>query len=140
MKGRLLGLVAVSAVAVVPAAHGSRQPVTMPATMPATTAPPPIVNVKVTITDSRINMHPKRGQRGAIGRFILLNVGAKPHTFTLGHKRHGTGTQTGFTKALRPGAQSIHVFYLDYRGKLPYLSPLPADRSKPGMRGTFTIY
>jgi hypothetical protein len=132
VKARLLGLAAVSAVAVVPAAHGSRQPVT--------TAPPPVVNVKVTITDSKISMHPKRGQRGAIGRFILLNLGAKPHTFTLGHRRHGTGSQTGFTKALKPGAQSIHIFYLDYRGRLPYLAPLPADRSKPGMRGAFTIF
>jgi hypothetical protein len=127
-----VGLAAVAAAAFVPAAQSSSQP--------RTTAPPPIVSVKVTITDSSIRMHPKRGQRGAIGRFILLNLGKKPHTFKLGHERHGTGTQTGFTKALRPGEQSIHIFYLDYRGTLPYVAPLPADRSNPRMRGTFTIF
>ena len=107
---------------------------------PTTTAPPPIVTIKVMITDSKIAMIPKRAQRGVMAQFILINRGAKPHTFKLGHQRHGTGTQTGFTRALKPSSQSIFIYYLDYRGKLPYLAPLPADRSKPGMRGVFTIF
>ena len=107
---------------------------------PTTTAPPPIVTIKVMITDSKIAMIPKRAQRGVMARFILTNRGVKPHTFKLGHTRHGTGTQTGFTRALKPSAQSILIYYLDYRGKLPYLAPLPADRSKPGMKGIFTIF
>jgi hypothetical protein len=132
MKSRLLALAAVSAVTLLPAARVSAQP--------RTTAPPPVVNVKVTITDARITMHPRRAQRGTVARFILLNLGRKPHTFKLGHERRGTGTQTGFTKTLRPGQQSILIYFLDYRGKLPYVASLPADRSKPGMRGTFTIF
>lgn len=107
---------------------------------PTTTAPPPIVTIKVMITDAKIAMIPKRAQRGVIAQFILINRGAKPHTFKLGHQRRGTGTQTGFTRALKPSTQSIFIYYLDYRGKLPYLAPLPADRSKPGMKGVFTIF
>ena len=132
VKRGLLAAAAASTAAFVPAAHGT--------TPPRTTAPPPVVSVKVTITDSRIAMHPKRGQRGAVARFILSNLGKKPHTFKLGHERHGTGSQTGFTKTLRPAEQSIHVFFLDYRGKLPYVAPLPADRANPAMKGTFTIF
>jgi hypothetical protein len=107
---------------------------------PTTTAPPPIVTIKVMITDSKIAMIPKRAQRGVMAQFILINRGAKPHTFKLGHQRYGTGTQTGFTRSLKPSSQSIFIYYLDYRGKLPYLAPLPADRSKPGMKGIFTIF
>ena len=92
------------------------------------------------ITDSKIAMIPKRAQRGVMARFILINRGAKPHTFKLGHERRGTATQTGFTKALKPSEQSIQIYYLDFRGKLPYLAPLPTDRTKPGMKGIFTIF
>jgi hypothetical protein len=86
-------------------------------------------------------MIPRRAQRGVMARFILINRGKTSHTFKLGHERRGTGTQTGFTKALKPSEQNILIYFLDYRGKLPYLSILPAaDRSKPGMRGIFTIF
>lgn len=85
-------------------------------------------------------MSPKRAQRGSMARFILLNLGTKSHTFKLGHERRGTGTQTGFTKALKPSQQHILIYFLDYRGKLPYFASLPADRSKPGMKGFFTIF
>lgn len=133
VKSPLFALAAVSAVALVPAAQSSAQ-------QPQTTAPPPVVSVKIIITDSRINMSPKRAQRGSVGQFILLNRGTKPHTFKLGHERRGTGSQTGFTRSVKPGGQSILIYFLDYRGKLPYFGSLPADRSKPGMKGFFTIF
>ena len=133
MKLSLFALGAALAVALAPAAQSS-------VLRPTTTAPPPIVTIKVMITDSKIAMIPKRAQRGVMARFVLINRGAKPHTFKLGHQRRGTATQTGFTKALKPSEQSIQIYYLDYRGKLPYLSPLPADISKPGMKGIFTIF
>jgi hypothetical protein len=130
---RLFAVAAASVVALVPAAQSSARP--------ETTAPPPVVTVKVMITDSRISMTPARAQRGVMARFILINRGKKAHTFKLGHERRGTGTQTGFTKALKPSEQSILIYFLDFRGKLPYLSILPtADLSKPGMRGIFTIF
>jgi hypothetical protein len=132
VKLSLFGLVATLAVLLASAGQSFARP--------TTTAPPPIVTIKVMITDSKIAMIPKRAQRGVMAQFILINRGAKPHTFKLGHQRHGTGTQTGFTRALKPSSQSIFIYYLDYRGKLPYLAPLPADRSKPGMKGIFTIF
>jgi hypothetical protein len=131
VKVLLVALTAAVTVALVPGAQS--------AVRPGTTAPPEVVAVKITITDARVHMSPRRAQRGAVARFILVNTGKKPHTFALGHLRHGTGTQTGFVKSLKPNEQSILILFLDYRGKLPYLCTLPADRSKPGMKGTFTI-
>jgi hypothetical protein len=121
----------VSAVALVPAAQSARQP--------QTTAPPPVSNIKVIITDSGITISPKLAQRGSMGRFILVNQGKKPHTFVLGHERRGTGVQTGFKKALKPSQQSVLILFLDFRGAIPYHSPLPADKSKPRMQGIFRI-
>ena len=40
---------------------------------------------------------------------------------------------------LKPNEQSVQIFFLDYRGKLPYSSPLAHDRTKAGMKGTFTV-
>ena len=131
VKSRLFALAAVFAVALVPAAQSARQP--------QTTAPPPVSNIKVIITDSGITISPKLAQRGSMGRFILVNQGKKPHTFVLGHERRGTGVQTGFKKALKPSQQSVLILFLDFRGTIPYHSPLPADKSKPRMQGIFRI-
>jgi hypothetical protein len=131
VKARFFTLAALAIVALVPAAQGSARP--------QTTAPPPVVNVKVTITDTRIGVTPKIAQRGDYARFILVNLGKQPHTFTLGTTKHGTGVQTGFSKALKPNEQKILLLFLDYRGRISYRGTLPADRSKPGMQGVFTI-
>ncbi len=108
-------------------------------TGPATTAPPIVTTVKITITDTAIKMTPKVAQRGSIARFILVNTGKKRHTFALGHEKRGTASQTGFTKSLRSNQQSVLILFLDYRGILPYRATLKADRAKPKMRGTFKI-
>jgi hypothetical protein len=136
VKLRLFTLAAVAAVALVPAAQGAA-----PQRFggPRTTAPPPVVDIKVTITDTRIGLTPKGAQRGDYARFILLNVGKKPHTFTLGGTKHGTGVQTGFSRLLKPKEQKILLLFLDYRGRIAYRGTLPADRSLPGMKGVFTI-
>jgi hypothetical protein len=131
LRSGYVALAAALAVALVPAAQSAVEP--------RTTAPPPVANIKITITDTGISMSPKRAQRGTMGRFILVNTGKKPHTFVLGHERRGTGTQTGFTKSLKPHQQSVLILFLDYRGVLPYRATLPADRSKPAMQGTFRI-
>jgi hypothetical protein len=106
----------------------------------ATTAPPVVVPVKITMTDTAFHMSPKSAVRGAVARFILVNRGTKPHTFVLGNTKAGTGRQTGFTKTLKPSEQSILVLFLDFRGLIPYRGGLPADRSKPGMKGVFKIF
>jgi len=131
VKSRLLALAAVSAVALVPAAQSADQP--------RTTAPPQVANIKITVSDTAIRMSPRIAQRGSMGRFILINVGKKPHTVVLGHERRGTGVQTGFSRSLKPGAQAVLLLFLDFRGLLPYHAPLPADRSIAAMRGTFRI-
>ncbi len=132
MKARLLAPAVVSAVALVPAAQSSAGPLT--------TNPPPVITIKIFITDTAIRMSPKRGQRGVMARFILVNLGKKPHTFSMGHEKRGQGVQTGFNAPLKPNQQSIHIYFLDYRGKLPYFGSLPGDRSKPAMKGVFTIF
>ena len=131
MKSRLIALAAVSAVALVPAAQSADQP--------RTTAPPQVANIKITISDTGIRISPKSAQRGSMGRFIIVNVGKKPHTIVLGHERRGTGVQTGFSKSLKPSQQAVLLLFLDFRGLIPYRATLPADRSKPAMQGTFRI-
>ena len=96
-------------------------------------------NVKIIITDAGISVSPKIAQRGTIGRFILVNIGKKPHTLVFGHERRGTGVQTGFKKALKPSQQSVLILFLDFRGEIPYRSILPADQNKPRMKGIFRI-
>jgi hypothetical protein len=131
VKWRFFALVSLSVVALVAAAQSSGQT--------RTTAPPPVVSIRIMITDSAIQVTPKRAQRGTMARFILVNSGKKPHVFTLGHQQHGTARQTGFTKALAPSQQSVLILFLDYRGVIPYHGSLPADRTKPRMKGIFTI-
>ena len=131
MKWRILAIGVASGFALIPAAQGSISP--------STTAPPEVVTIKITITDSAIHMSPKVAPRGGVARFILLNRGTKRHVFALGHQRRQTGSQTGFVKALTPAQQAILILFLDYRGTMPYLGTLPADRVKAAMRGTFKI-
>jgi hypothetical protein len=129
---RLVALGVAAIVALVPAAQSFANP--------DTTAPPPVVDVKITITDSRFAVSPKRARRGSLARFILVNLGKKPHTFKLGHERRGTGSQTGFTAPVPAGKQKVSIIFLDYRGTLPYAPALRTDRTKRGMTGKFTIY
>jgi hypothetical protein len=136
VKWRLFGIGAASVLAFVPAALTSDA---KSAVQPRTTAPPEVVTIKIMITDNAIRMNPKAAPRGDMARFILVNAGKKPHTFALGHQHRQTGSQTGFTRSLKPGAQHILILFLDYRGTLPYLGTLPADRTKPAMKGTFRI-
>jgi hypothetical protein len=131
MRGRFFALAAVSAAALAQGASSFAHP--------QTTAPPPVIDVKVTITDTAIKMTPKRALRGDYARFILVNVGKKRHTFTFGAKKKGAGVQTGFTKPLRPNEQKILLLFLDYRGKVSYYGSAPADRLKARMKGIFTI-
>lgn len=141
MKRGLLGIGATVALALVTAAltHTGASHAAQSATQPQTTAPPQVITIKIMISDTAIRMTPKSAPRGVMGRFILVNTGKKRHTFALGHERRQTGTQTGFTRSLGPGQQAILLLYLDYRGTVSYLGTLPADRSKPAMKGSFRI-
>jgi len=129
---RIAVLGAASVVALVPAAQSLARP--------DTTSPPPVVDVKITMTDSRFGISPSKARRGSLARFILVNLGKKPHSFKLGHEKRGIGAQVGFTTVVPAGAQKVHIIFLDYRGKLPYAPSLRTDRAKSGMKGNFTIY
>lgn len=127
MRVRLFALASVSALALLGAAQSSGRP--------QTTAPPPVVDVRVTITDSAIRMSPKGAFRGDFARFILVNAGKKSHTFTFGGAKRGAGVQTGFTQPLKPRQQKILLLFLDYRGRITYY-----DRARPSIKGIFTIH
>lgn len=131
MKARFLALAAISTVALAQDAQSFARP--------QTTAPPPVVDIRVTITDGAIKMSPKSAFRGDFARFTLVNVGKRPHTLTFGQGKRGTGVQTGFTAPLQPKKQRILLLFLDYRGKVPYHGSLAADRAKAAMRGFFTV-
>jgi hypothetical protein len=97
------------------------------------------VNVRVTITDTRISLDRRSASRGDEVRFVIRNIGTKAHNFTLGSTKRGTGVQTGFSTTLRPKEQKITLLYLDYRGPITYRSTVKSDLKKPGMSGVFKI-
>ena len=113
----------------------------VPATQahPLTTAPTVFYNIHVTLTSSRIVLDRHNAPRGTYARFIIRNLDTRPHNFTLGKVRRGTGAQSGFSRTLKPRQKVILLLFLDYRGAIPYRAGLPADRSKSGMTGVFTI-
>jgi hypothetical protein len=127
VKVRLTLLAGASLAGLVPVAQGAGGP--------QTTAPPPLVNIKVRITDTAIRMIPARAQRGVMARFIVVNSGTKKHTFKLGR-----GAPAGFAVRLKARQQSVKIYFLDVRGKVPYLGSDKADLKKRAMRGTFTIF
>ena len=129
---RIFALAALSTLALVPAAHGTVR-------SPKTTTPDVFVNIQVKITDTRITLDRHSANRGDEGRFIIRNLGKKPHTFTLGSTRRTGVAQSGFSRLLRPGQQQILILFLDYRGPLQYRSTLPHDRELAGMRGVFHV-
>ncbi len=106
---------------------------------PHTTAPDLYVSVKVTMTNTRFIVSRHSGPRGADAKFELRNISNKPHNFSIGNEKFGTGVQTGFTATLKPGQSKILVLFLDIRGTIRYFPGLAADKSKKGMRGTFKI-
>ena len=134
MKPRIFAVAVLSAVALVPAARGTVR--THDGAL--TTVPNVFVDIQVKITDTRITLSRRTANRGDQGRFIIRNVGTKRHSFTLGGTARGT-VQPGFSHTLNPKTQQTLLLFLNYRGPIPYRSTIPADRSKPGMHGTFTI-
>jgi hypothetical protein len=73
---RLVVLAMVPALSPVGAAHAR----------PLTTAPGLTITIHVTITDTRIALKPDKAPRGVEARFVIKNLGAKPHNFTLNGK------------------------------------------------------
>jgi hypothetical protein len=85
-----------------------------------TTNVPAIFTVKVTVTNTRIAMHPAHAVRGSTVTFILTNRGTKTRTFVIGDVKRGRGRGQGFAQILRPDQQFTKVMYLDYRGVMKF--------------------
>jgi hypothetical protein len=105
---------------------------------PLTTAPTLVIDVHVTVTNTRIVLDRHRAPRGVEARFILMNITDKAHNFTLDTRKTAGGVR-GLSRTLEPHQRKIVRLFLDYRGTLTYFGGLPADRGKPGMRGLFAI-
>jgi hypothetical protein len=137
MKTRSLSIAALLAAALVPAAQGTVR--TSRGGQPQTTEPTVFVTIHVTITDSRITLDRHTASRGDEARFVIRNLGTKVHGFSLGTTKYGSGTQTAFSRTLKPKEQKLILIFLDYRGHLPYRSHVKLDLAKPGMKGIFRI-
>jgi hypothetical protein len=130
MSPRVLALLAMlPAVSLVAGAHAR----------PLTTTPTLIVDVHVTITNTRIVLDRHSAPRGVQSRFVIKNMGTKTHNFTLNGKTTSTGVRQAFSRTLKPQQRVIVPIFLDRRARIPYFDSLPADRSKPGMKGFFVI-
>jgi hypothetical protein len=130
---RLSAFAAVLAVAVVPSAQGM-------ARAPQTTEPGEIIDVTVTITDSKITLSDYDADRGAQIDFHVVNKGRRAHNFVL----RGTGpialSSLGLgTNLIRPKGKAVLQVFLDFRGDMIFKSTVRADQVKPGMKGTFSI-
>jgi hypothetical protein len=127
-----LAFAALSAIALVPAANGI--------TRPGTTEPDVYNTVTVTITDTKITVSDHEVSRGEGVDFRVKNIGKKPHNFVLvGDNAIGLAHEGLGTPVLLPRKTWVLQVFMDIRGDLPYKSTLKADRTKPGMRGTFTV-
>jgi hypothetical protein len=104
---------------------------------PLTTTPQLELDVRVTITDTRIVLDRHTAPRGVEARFHIRNRGAKAHNFTLSGPKLSSGRRQGFSRTLKAGQQKTVRLFLDVRARQAYFSGLSADRSKPKMRGIF---
>jgi hypothetical protein len=104
---------------------------------PLTTRPQLELDVRVTITDTRIVLDRHTAPRGVEARFHIRNTGTRAHNFTLSGPKLSSGRRQGFSQTLKPGQQKTVRLFLDLRARQAYFSGLAADRSKPKMRGVF---
>jgi len=102
---------------------------------PTTTRPKIYVDIRVTLTDTKIILSRHSAPRGTNADFIIHNAGKSLHSFTVG----AHGAQPRFTRVVRPSETNHLLLFLDYRGRLDYSSKLPADQGKLGMKGSFLI-
>jgi hypothetical protein len=107
---------------------------------PQTTGPALIYTIKVTISDTRIDLSRHDLPRTYSARFSIRNVGATTHSFTLGVAPRRAGSGVIVSRVLKPKTSAVaFLINAEFRGVLSYYSSVAADSAKPGMKGTFTI-
>ena len=104
---------------------------------PQTTNPGTYETVKVTLTDVSMTVRPNVAARGVTAVFVITNRGKKTRTWVLGDTTRGAGKTIGFARTVRPDQQKTVVLFLDYRGRLPYVS-LGAAKTA-ALKGSFRI-
>jgi hypothetical protein len=135
----LFALAAVAGIAIVPSAQAMTRG-QQAARGPQTTEPGEIVQVDVTMTDTKITISDHAAQRGDQVDFHVQNNGRRAHNFVL----RGTGpialSELGLgTNLIKPKGSAVLQVFLDFRGQMIYKSTVRADLAKPGMKGTFAI-
>ncbi len=130
MRVRSLVIVAVSVLSLVPAAAAGTA-------RPRTTEPTDIIDIRVTITDSRMRVSPTTIERGVVARFIVRNLGTRVHDFTFGDPSSPAGHVT--SGPLKRNGRKTILAFMDYRGTFPYQSTVKTDANKPGFKGRLTI-
>lgn len=133
LKVRWIVLAAFALLTLVPAAAALNRP--------QTTEPTDVVDVRVNITDSKMTLSTRILERGVVGRFLIRNLGRRPHSFAFDvEQKPGAGLIGELsTEAIAPGKRKTLLVFLDYRGKYRYGSILPADQKKPRMFGEFQV-
>ena len=106
---------------------------------PLTTAPIAVLDVHVTLTDTRIVLDHHSARRGNEARFIIRNAGTTAHNFTLHGRTLPAGVRQGFSLTLKPRQHAVVPIFLETRARIPYFDGLPADRGKAAMTGFFVI-
>jgi hypothetical protein len=107
---------------------------------PATTGPALFYTINVTISDSRITLSRHDLPRTYSARFNIRNIGKVAHSFTLGTSVGAVKQGVVVHRVVKAGSHAVaFLIQADFRGLLRYYSVIPSDRSKPGMKGTFSI-
>jgi hypothetical protein len=105
---------------------------------PDTTGPTLFYTIHVTISDKKITLSRQDLPQTYSARFDIRNVGTRTHSFTLGPRLLGRATVV--SRTVKPKSSAVAFFIQnDLRGVLRYYSVVPADSSKRGMHGVFTI-
>jgi hypothetical protein len=107
---------------------------------PRTTGPALMYTIRVTISDTRIELSRHDLPRTYSARFSIRNVGTTTHGFTLSVGPRGTRKGVVVNRVLKPKTSAVaFLINAEFRGVLTYYSSVVADSGKPGMKGTFTI-
>lgn len=104
-----------------------------------TTTPTLYIPIHVTLNGARVTLAPRNVPRGAAARFIMVNLGATPVTFTVGARTPGLTTPFGFTTVVDPHHQEIKILYLATRGIVPYYEGHSLSKAAGAAKGTLLV-
>jgi hypothetical protein len=104
-----------------------------------TTAPTLYITIHVTLNGPKVTLTPRNVPRGAAARFIMVNVGAAPVTFTVGARTPGLTTPFGFTTVVDAHHQQIKILYLATRGVVPFYEGRSLSKAAGEAKGKLLV-